>query len=115
VTEEESLFFSDYDIYLFRQGRHFRLYRKMGSHPLVMNNTSGTWFSVWAPNASQVTVIGDFNGWDPSRHPLCERQDDSGIWEGFVDGAHRGMRYKYHIISRYQGYTADRGDPFAFS
>ena len=92
-TEKDSPFLSDYDIFLFRQGRHYRLYRKMGSHPIVMSGTRGTWFSVWAPNAREVTVIGDFNGWDPSRHLLHERPDESGIWEGFIDSAHAGMRY----------------------
>ena len=115
VAEEEHPFLSDYDIFLFRQGRHYRLYRKMGSHPFVVDGTSGTWFSVWAPNARQVTVIGDFNGWDPSCHPLHERPDESGIWEGFIDGAQTGMRYRYHIVSRYDKFTADRGDPLAFS
>lgn len=115
VAEEETPFLSDYDIFLFRQGRHYRLYRKMGSHPFIVDKTSGTWFSVWAPNARQVTVIGDFNGWDPSCHPLHKRPDESGIWEGFIAGAQTGMRYKYHIVSRYDKYTADRGDPLAFS
>ena len=114
-SEEESPFLSDYDVFLFRQGKHFRIYQKMGSHPIVMLGTSGTCFSVWAPNALQVSVIGDFNGWDPSSHPLHERPDESGIWEGFIAGAQKGMRYKYHIESRYHKYTADRGDPLAFS
>ncbi len=113
--EPESPFLSDYDIFLFRQGRHYRLYQKMGSHPLVMEEGAGTWFAVWAPNAQRVTVIGDFNGWDPASHPLRERPDGSGIWEGFIAGAVEGMRYKYHIISRYHNHTADRGDPFAFA
>ena len=96
--EVDSPFLSDYDIFLFRQGKHYRIYQKMGSHPLVMGGTSGTWFSVWAPNARQVSVIGDFNGWDPSCHLLHERPDQSGIWEGFIAGAQTGMRYKYHIV-----------------
>ena len=115
MAEKDSPFLSDYDIFLFRQGRHYRLYRKLGSHPIVMNGTRGTWFSVWAPNAREVTVIGDFNGWDPSRHLLHKRPDESGIWEGFIDRAHVGMRYKYHIVSQYHDFVADRGDPFAFS
>lgn len=115
VAKEDSPFLSDYDIFLFRQGNHYRLYQKMGSHPTVVSGTRGTWFSVWAPNAREVSVIGDFNGWDPSRHPLLERPDESGIWEGFIDGAHAGCRYKYHIVSRYNDFTADRGDPLAFS
>ena len=115
MAEKDSPFLSDYDIFLFRQGRHYRLYRKLGSHPIVMSGTRGTWFSVWAPNAREVTVIGDFNGWDPSRHLLHKRPDESGIWEGFIDCAHAGMRYKYHIVSQYHDFVADRGDPLAFS
>ena len=112
---EHSPILSEFDIFLFKQGSHHRLYRKMGGHPLVVNGISGTWFSVWAPNARLVTVIGDFNGWDTATHPLNQRSDGSGIWEGFIPGAQTGMRYKYHIISRYHDYTADKGDPFAFS
>ena len=115
MADEESPLLSDYDIFLFRQGRHYRLYQKMGSHPLDPDGTRGTWFSVWAPNACEVTVIGDFNGWDPSCHPLHERPDESGIWEGFIAGADEGMRYRYHIVSRHHDFTADRGDPLAFS
>ena len=113
--EEHSPLLSELDIFLFKQGSHHRLYRKMGGHPLVVDGTSGTWFSVWAPNARLVTVIGDFNGWDTTTNPLDPRPDRSGIWEGFIPGAQTGMRYKYHIISRYHDYTADKGDPFAFS
>ncbi|HON82179.1 MAG TPA: 1,4-alpha-glucan branching protein GlgB [Methanoregulaceae archaeon] len=115
VQGEDSPFLSDFDIYLFRQGKHYRLYRKMGSHPLTVEKERGTRFSVWSPNARQVSVIGDFNGWDPSCDHLQARWDESGIWEGFVGGAYEGMRYKYHIVSHYNGHAADRGDPFAFS
>ncbi|MCG7854293.1 MAG: alpha-amylase family glycosyl hydrolase, partial [Methanoregulaceae archaeon] len=107
--------FSDYDLFLFRQGRHYRLSEKLGAHPVVLDGVCGIWFSVWAPNARQVTVIGDFNGWDPGTDHLRERWDSSGIWEGFVAGAQTGMRYKYHIESRYGTYSVDKGDPFAFS
>ena len=107
--------FSDYDLFLFRQGRHYRLYEKLGAHPVVCDGVCGTWFSVWAPNARKVTVIGDVNGWDPGTDHLRERWDSSGIWEGFVAGARTGMRYKYHIESRYGAYSVDKGDPYAFS
>src|SRR5271157_4398147 len=113
--EEENLpRFSEYDSFLFRQGNHYRLYRKMGGHPAIMDGVNGAWFSVWAPNARLVTVIGDFNGWNTSVAPLDARPDGSGIWEGFIAGARSGVRYKYHIISRYQGYRVDKSDPFAF-
>lgn len=115
MKDGDSPFLSDYDIFLFRQGRHYRLYEKMGSHLVVMNGSAGTWFSVWAPNARELSVIGDFNDWDPERHPIRKRPDESGIWEGFIGGADEGMRYKYHIVSRFHDFSADRGDPLAFS
>ncbi|HSR10123.1 MAG TPA: 1,4-alpha-glucan branching protein GlgB, partial [Thermodesulfobacteriota bacterium] len=105
--------FTDQDIYLFREGNHFNLYRKLGSHPVVVNGVSGTCFAVWAPNAEKVSVIGDFNGWDPEGHPLAARWDSSGIWEGFIPGVGEGTCYKYRIFSR-SGYRADKGDPYAF-
>ena len=105
---------TDYDIYLFRRGEHFRLYRKLGAHPAEVEGRRGVHFAVWAPNAAYVSVIGSFNGWDPGAHPLRPREDGSGIWEGFVEGAGRGDLYKYRVISRYGGYAADKADPFAF-
>ncbi|SDB44768.1 1,4-alpha-glucan branching enzyme [Desulfonatronum thiosulfatophilum] len=105
--------FSEEDIYLFREGRHFRLYDKLGSHPMEVDGEQGTLFAVWAPNAEQVSVIGDFNGWDNSAHVLHPRWDGSGIWEGFIPGAHPWQLYKYHIRSRHHMYSSDRADPFA--
>jgi len=105
---------SDYDIFLFREGSHFRLYEKMGSHCIILNGTRGTYFAVWAPNAERVSVMGDFNGWNPDTHLLNQRWDGSGVWEGFIPGVEEGTVYKYHIVSRHDGYRADRGDPFAF-
>ncbi len=105
---------TDQDIYLFKQGTHFRLDEKLGSHPAVEDGVSGTWFRVWAPNAVSVTVIGHFNQWDKTSHPLKFREDDSGVWEGFIEGVGKGDVYKYHIASRYNNYQVDKGDPFAF-
>ncbi|MBN1307880.1 MAG: 1,4-alpha-glucan branching protein GlgB [Chitinispirillaceae bacterium] len=105
---------TDYDIYLFREGNHFHLYDKLGAHPMTVEGTDGTLFAVWAPNAKNVSVVGDFNEWDSSKNPLAARRDDSGIWEGFIAGACEGMYYKYHLESNVNGYAADRGDPFAF-
>jgi 1,4-alpha-glucan branching enzyme len=105
---------TDYDVYLFREGKHFRLYEKLGAHPMEVDGTAGTLFAVWAPNAERVSVIGDFNGWDPETHPLAPRWDGSGIWEGFIPGVGHGSLYKYHIVSRYGGYSVDKGDPLAF-
>jgi 1,4-alpha-glucan branching enzyme len=104
---------SEEDIYLFKEGNHFNLYDKLGAHPLTVEGRAGTLFSVWAPNARQVSVIGDFNLWDPSRHPLAVRWDGSGIWEGFIPGIGRGSAYKYHIASNTGGGAGQKGDPFA--
>ena len=101
------------DLYLFNEGSHFHLYQKLGAHPLTVDGASGTYFAVWAPNARQVSVIGDFNGWNRGSHPLRSR-GQSGIWEGFIQGVNRGALYKYHIMSHHNGYEVDKADPFAF-
>jgi len=102
----------DDDLYLFNEGSHFQLYEKLGAHPLTIDDQEGTYFAVWAPDAEQVSVIGDFNGWDRTSHPLHPR-GQSGIWEGFIAGVGKGAVYKYHIASRYKGYQVDKADPFA--
>ncbi len=101
------------DLYLFNEGTHFRLYEKLGAHGGTEDGKEGTWFAVWAPNAERGLVIGDWNVWD-KRANLMTLRGDSGIWEAFVPGASPGARYKYHIISRYNGYRVDKADPFAF-
>jgi 1,4-alpha-glucan branching enzyme len=101
------------DLYLFNEGTHYRLYDKLGAHPLSVDGTSGTYFAVWAPNAAEVSVMGEFNRWDKASHALRPRRD-SGIWEGFISGVGPGTVYKYHINSRYQGYQVDKTDPLAF-
>ncbi|MHB8482609.1 MAG: 1,4-alpha-glucan branching protein GlgB [Nitrospiria bacterium] len=105
---------TDYDIYLFKQGNHFHLYEKLGAHPMTVEGLKGTLFAVWAPNAEEVSVIGDFNQWNPGSHPLRVRKDESGIWEGFVPGVGQEALYKYHLISKHNRYTVQKGDPFAF-
>lgn len=104
---------TDQDIYLFKEGNHFKLYEKLGSHLMAMDGTEGALFAVWAPNAEKVSVVGDFNQWDKEAHPLAPRWDASGIWEGFIPGVSHGTIYKYHIISRENPYEVDKGDPFA--
>jgi 1,4-alpha-glucan branching enzyme len=101
------------DLYLFNEGTHARLHSKLGAHPLTADGTAGTYFAVWAPNAVQVSVMGEFNNWDKSSHGLRPK-GQSGIWEGFIPGVSQGTIYKYHVISRYQGYQADKSDPLAF-
>jgi 1,4-alpha-glucan branching enzyme len=106
---------TDFDTYLFRQGNHCKLYEKFGAHAMVnAEGVAGVHFALWAPNAKQVSVVGDFNGWNVEAHPCCARTDESGIWEGFVAGLAEGSLYKYHIDSNYHNYSSNRGDPFAF-
>jgi len=98
-----------HDLYLFREGTHSRLYEKLGAHPAG----DATHFSVWAPNAASVALLGDFNGWDPRSHPM-QPTGDSGIWHAAVREASPGSVYKFHIVSRDSGHSVDKADPFAF-
>ena len=109
--QQVSLLTND-DVYLFNEGTHLRLYDCMGAHQVTAGGRSGVAFAVWAPDAVSVSVIGDFNGWSRGANPLSAR-GSSGIWEGFVEGMIQGDVYKYHIVSRHDGYTVDKADPFA--
>jgi 1,4-alpha-glucan branching enzyme len=100
------------DIRNFQQGTHYRLYEVMGSHPLDCAGTSGMQFTVWAPNATDVSVKGNFNEWRDHEYMLYPRWDKSGIWEGFIPQLGLGEVYKYHITG-YAGRELDKGDPFA--
>jgi len=111
VRHDASLL-SDQDVFLFNEGTHARLYERLGAHPMEVNGQAGTAFAVWAPNAESVSVIGDFNEWDPRADPLRPRAS-SGIWEGFLPGVGHGEAYKFHVASRIAGYRVDKGDPFA--
>jgi 1,4-alpha-glucan branching enzyme len=102
---------SDQDIYLLREGTFARLYDLLGCHLGEMNGTAR--FAVWAPNATAVSVIGDWNGWEGAASPLTPRTDGSGIWEARVPGVREGQAYKYRIITR-QGWVLDKADPVAF-
>jgi len=104
---------SDHDLYLFNEGSHIKLYDRLGSHVGKIDGTEGTNFAVWAPDAEQVFVIGGFNSWKKGNHPLHPR-GSSGIWEGFIPNVRPGESYKYHVVSRYHGYSVDKADPFAF-
>ncbi|MDN3595385.1 1,4-alpha-glucan branching protein GlgB [Zunongwangia endophytica] len=105
--------FTDFDISLFKAGKHYRIYEKLGSHILEINGVKGTYFAVWAPSAKNVSVIGDFNYWTENDHPLMVRWDSSGIWEGFIPGVGKGCRYKYKINSAIDNISAEKADPYA--
>jgi len=110
IRHDQSLLTDD-DLYLFNEGSWLRAYEKLGAHPVQLGDETGVYFAVWAPNAREVSVIGDFNGWKPGVHPLAPR-GNSGIWEGFLPGIGVGARYKYHIVSHYNNYRVDKADPY---
>jgi len=105
--------FTDFDIDLFKSGKHFRLYEKLGSHTIEVDGVKGTYFAVWAPSAKAVSVVGDFNFWNEGEHQLNVRWDSSGIWEGFIPGVEKGNIYKYKITSNNSGIVTEKADPFA--
>ncbi|MBS1627297.1 MAG: 1,4-alpha-glucan branching protein GlgB [Bacteroidetes bacterium] len=104
--------FTDEDIKNFQNGTHYSLYNLLGNKQIEVLNTWGTYFAVWAPNATQVNVTGYFNKWSKTSHKLKVRLDNSGIWEGFIPNVHAGEAYKYHIKG-YKKAKLDKGDPFA--
>ena len=103
---------TDEDVNNFQQGTHYSLYKTFGSHSIQVNGQWGIYFCVWAPNATSLSVIGNFNHWKKREYELYPRWDKSGIWEGFIPGFKLGEAYKYHIVG-YQGRETDKGDPFA--
>jgi 1,4-alpha-glucan branching enzyme len=104
---------SEFDLYLFAQGTHHRAYDKLGAHLVEQDGHRGVRFAVWAPNARNVSVIGDFNGWDPTRHPM--QSSSAGVWDAFIAGLPADTIYKYHIVSNYGGYIVDKADPYGFA
>ncbi|MBN1914525.1 MAG: 1,4-alpha-glucan branching protein GlgB [Parachlamydiales bacterium] len=106
--------FTDQDIYLFKEGTHFKLYEKMGAHSFIFQDIAGTYFAVWAPNAKSVAVVGEFNHWNTTSHLLANRWDSSGIFEGFIPGLSEGSNYKYYIESPYGSQKLYKSDPYAF-
>ena len=105
--------FTDFDIDLFKAGKHFRLYEKLGAHLIEVNGQKGVYFAVWAPSAKAVSVIGDFNYWVEGQHHLNVRWDSSGIWEGFIPGVDKGTKYKFKIQSHHSDISTEKADPFA--
>jgi len=105
--------FTEFDINLFKAGKHYRLYEKFGSHRTTVNGVEGVYFAVWAPSAKSVSVIGDFNFWVEGMHQLNVRWDSSGIWEGFIPGVEKGSGYKYKIHSNNHDIKTEKADPYA--
>ena len=103
---------TDFDIHLFKSGKHFKLYDKLGAHEVMYGDKRGTYFAVWAPNATAISVLGNFNHWQPGKHTLTARWDESGIWEGFLEGILNGEAYKYGIYSN-TGEYLEKADPYA--
>ena len=106
--------FSEFDIYLFKSGKHLRLFEKFGSHQISLNGQKGTYFAVYAPAAREVQVVGNYNSWDGRQHQLNVRWDSSGIWEGFIPDINRGELYKYRIYSTADNEVREKADPFSF-
>ncbi len=103
--------FTDYDVHLFREGKHYKLYEKLGAHVTTYKKQKGTYFAVWAPSAKNVSVIGNFNSWNKGETPLFPRWDSSGIWEAFIPGVGHGEAYKYAVETQ-EGDVVEKGDPF---
>ena len=109
--EMQKVFISEADQYLFSQATHYDIYKKLGAHLSCEDGQEGMFFGVWAPNASQVHVIGSFNGWDESAHPM-EKLGPVGIWGKFIPGVGTGEMYKF-LITAQDGRKLYKADPFA--
>src|SRR5260370_30342256 len=105
---------SDFDRYLLGEGTYERAYEKLGAHVVTEDGQQGVRFAVWAPNAEDVSVVGEFNGWKSGVSPMRAR-DVAGVWDAFVPDIGPGALYKYHILSRYTGYSVDKADPYEFA
>ncbi len=110
----EDIQLTELDIYLFKQGAHFKIFEKLGAHPVIVDGIAGVHFAVWAPNAKGVSVVGDFNNWNPKTNKMNVRWDESGIWEIFIPNINPGSLYKYYIASNHNNYKVVKGDPYGF-
>ncbi len=111
--EQSSNLLTPFDLHLFNEGKHNRLFEKFGAHVIELDGRRGTHFAVWAPNAERISVVGDFNKWNSDSHPM-NPQASSGVWEAFIPDLGHGAVYKYHIRSRYHMYTVDKADPYGY-
>ena len=103
---------TDYDLYLLNEGRHWQCYNRLGAHLRTIDGVEGVNFAVWAPNATGVSIVGDFNNWDGRRHPM-RKHIPSGFWELFVPGLSEGTLYKYQI--RHHDEVFEKSDPYGFA
>lgn len=106
--------FTDFDISLFKTGKHYHLYNKMGAHPMVLDGVEGCYFAVYAPNAEKLYVVGDFNHWRQEGYMLYSRWDASGIWEGFIPGVKVDTVYKYKIYPYNFKRIRMKADPYGY-
>jgi 1,4-alpha-glucan branching enzyme len=104
---------TDFDLHLLTEGTHYRSYEKVGAHLAEHDGATGTAFAVWAPNARAVSVVGDFNRWDPEAHPMRPR-GGAGLWERFVPAVGQGEAYRYSVVGR-DGRRVEKADPYAFA
>lgn len=109
----ENSLITDEDIYFFKEGTHYRLFDKLGSHRASFGGVDGYFFALWAPNAQSVSLRGDFNNWDKDKNPMQLREDGSGIWECFVPDVNANMNYKYFLVSKYHNQILEKSDPYA--
>lgn len=103
--------FTQLDQYLFGQGTHYEIYKKLGAHPTSVKRKKGVYFAVWAPNAKSVSVVGEFNNWDTEANPM-QKAGDIGVYELFVPGAKEGQLYKFYIKGAH-GEELYKADPYA--
>ena len=94
--EKSSALLTSYDLHLFNEGKHNRLYEKFGAHLTEVDGKRGVYFAVWAPDAERISVVGDFNDWNTDSHPMASR-GGSGVWDVFIPAIGKGAVYKYHI------------------
>jgi 1,4-alpha-glucan branching enzyme len=111
TTDKQTDWLTDFDIYLFGEGKHHRIYEKLGAHLTEIEGETGVYFAVWAPHASEVAVVGDFNDWDVTRSSM--KRNQLGIWELFIPGVEVGANYKYGIENQ-QGHWCLKTDPYGY-
>ncbi len=111
--DKDSTLLTSYDLHLFNEGKHNRLFEKFGAHLTEFEGKKGAYFAVWAPDAERISVVGDFNGWNSDSHPM-NPHGSSGVWEAFIPELGKGAVYKYHIRSRYHMYEVAKADPYGY-